>query len=175
MQVVTDPGGPKPSSWRTHRLCLESLPEDATHLVCLQDDALLCADFEQRLFAAISAHPARLLALFVPGFGHLRRPADLARKAGRAYMEMRVSSFLPLVGVVYPAEVAREIPSFADARRMPISRADDAVVATFVRMRRIGAVAPLPCLVEHRTDVESAMGMRPKPGAPHRQAVWFDG
>jgi hypothetical protein len=171
--VVTDPGGSKPSSWRTHRACLEALPEQATHLLCLQDDAWPCEDFAARAHVVIAAHPSRIVCFFLPGFGYLLRRVNLARRNQHPLMEIPVSTFVPLVAVSYPADVARAIPEFADKRRMPISRADDAVVATYVRAHRLGAVAPLPCLVEHLDGEPSVMRMRHGTRAPHRVAAWY--
>ncbi len=173
VQVVTDPGGPKPSSWRTHRLCLEATPDDATHLLCLQDDALPCDDFAARALAAIEERPDRIIAFFLPGIGYLTRQVLVARKRKQRWLDLAPMSFVPLVAVVYPVAVARAIPGFADRRRMNVGRADDAVVGTYVRGHRIQACATLPCLVEHDDEIESAMGMRSGTGKPYRSAAWF--
>lgn len=173
VQVATDPGGPKPSSWRTHRLCLESVPDDATHLLAIQDDAIPCDGFAEKALAAIEQHPARIVVFFVPGFGHLTRRMQLARRQKLAFVDLLGGSFVPVVCLAYPADVAREIPGFADARRMPVGRADDAVVGTYARAHRQFPVATVPSLVEHDDTVPSAMGMKTRPGQRHRVAALF--
>ncbi len=173
--VIIDPGGPRLETWRSHRACLESIPDDATHLLCLQDDSLPCDGFADHALAAIEAKPDRVIALFLPGIGHVARQVLVARKRRERWLEMGASSFVPLVAVVYPAAVARAIPGYARRRRMDIGRADDAVVATYCRAHRVSAVATLPCLVEHRNDVPSAMrnGKTYATDDPRTLAVWF--
>jgi hypothetical protein len=173
VQVITDPGGPKPSSWRTHRLCLESLPDAATHLLLIQDDAIPCADFADKALAAIEQHPTRIIVFFVPGFGHLTRRIEIARRKSLAFVDLPGGSFVPVVCIAYPAEIACAIPAFADARRMPVSRADDAVVGTYARAHRLFPLATVPSLVDHDDTVPSAMGMRTRPGQKHRVAALF--
>ncbi len=170
--VIPDPGGRR-STWRTHRLCLESTPDDATHLLVVQDDAWPCVYFAERVHAAIREKPDRIIALFVSGIGPIARRVNLARKERAPWMEMPSMTYVPLVAVVYPAEVARAIPEFADAKKITVGRADDAVVGQFCRAHRLTACAPLPSLVEHRDEVPSVMGMPSGRGAAHRVAAWF--
>ena len=73
VEVVTDP---EPdgvlSSWRTYRLALETFPDEATHVLVLQDDATPCRDFAKALPSVIAAAQDfsgedALLALWAPG------------------------------------------------------------------------------------------------------------
>lgn len=171
-QVITDPGG-KRSTWRTHRLCLESAPADATHLLVLQDDAWPCDDFASLVRAAVEERPDRIVCLFVSGIGHLMRHVNIARKNRERWLELPPIAYTPCVAIVYPADHARAIPAFADAKRVGIGRTDDAVVGQYARAHRVTACATLPSLVEHRDDVDSVMGMPSGKGAPHRVAAWF--
>jgi hypothetical protein len=169
-----DPHARLRSSWRTHRACIESLPDDATHLLVVQDDALPCDRFADRTLELVDARRDRVIALFVPGLSHLARPATIARKRGAAWMDLPAASLIPLVAVVYPADFARGIPEYADRRRLTVKRADDAVVAQYAKAHRVQAGAPLPNLVEHLDGVPSAMRMRHGTGAAHRLSVWFE-
>jgi hypothetical protein len=174
VQVVPDPGGSRVSSWRSHRACLEApVADDVTHLLCIQDDAQPCSGFAARVSFEIKRNPERIIALFTPGFGNLLVLTRRARDAGRHVVELPVTAFVPIVAVVYPIEHARAIPEFADKRRIGPSRSDDAVIATYVRAHRLGALATVPSLVEHRTDVPSVMSNRHGATAPHRRACWF--
>ncbi len=173
-QVITDPGGKQRSTWRTHRLCLESVPDDATHLLCVQDDAWPCNGFAAAVRAAIDERPDRILCLFVSGIGHIARAVGLARKRGERWMDMPPISYVPVVAVVYPAEHARAIPAFADKRRVSVGRTDDAVIAMYTRAHRVAVSAPLPSLVEHLDGEPSILGMPSGRGAPHRLAAWFE-
>lgn len=171
--MITDPGGKQRSSWRPHRLCLESVPDDATHLLVLQDDAWPCDDFAARAKAAIATRPHRLICFFLSGVGHFARAVNVARKRGEPWLEVPSLAYIPLVSICYPAALAREIPAFADAKRIPVGRTDDAVVGQWARARGITACAPLPCLVEHLDGVPSVTGMPSGHGSPHRRAVWY--
>lgn len=171
--MISDPGGRQRSTWRTHRLCLEAIQPDATFACILQDDALPCDDFARLVTAAIAEQPDRIIALFVPGVGHLARTVNIARMRGQRWLDWPAISFVPLVGVVYPADIARAIPAFADAKRISVGRADDAVISQFVRAHRIHPVAILPSLVEHLDSVPSVMGMPSGRGASHRVAAWY--
>lgn len=171
--MVKDPGGKTPSSWRTHRLCLEAIPDDATHLLCLQDDAWPCDGFAGKALAAITEKPDRIIAFFVPGVSHLTRRVNLERKRGSRWLEFPSISFVPLVAVVYPAELARQIVPFAEQRRIGPRRADDAVVGEFARAHRITACATIPSLVEHLDAAPSVMRMPHGRGQPHRLAAFY--
>ncbi len=172
--LITDPGGVKTSTWRTHRLCLESVPADASHLLVVQDDTWPCERFADAVHAAVAEKPESILCLFAPGAGPVARGFGIARRAGSRWMQWRISAYLPLVAVVYPADLARQIPAFADAKRFHVGRADDAVVGAFVRAHKLQAWATVPCLVEHRDELVSVMRMPNGRGAPHRVAAWFD-
>lgn len=173
VQVVADPGGSRPSSWRTHRACLEALPDAATHLLVVQDDALPCRQFAGRALATLAQQPGRIVCFFVPGFGHLSRRFHLAARQGFKVVDLPVTGFVPVVAVAYPAEVARAIPVYVDARRIPTNRADDAVIATYARAHRTPVAATVPCLVEHLDGEPSVMRMKHATGMPHRVAALY--
>ena len=97
----------------------------------------------------------------------------MARRNGQHWMPWRITAYVPLVATVYPAAVAREIPGFADSRRMSVGRADDAVVAAYARAHPLQVWATVPCLVEHRDELVSIMKMPNGKGSPHRVAAWF--
>ncbi len=172
--VVTDPGGRIRSTWRCHRLCLESVPDDADWLCVLQDDALPCDGFPAAVHAAIAERPDRILCLFVPGSGPLLRRITLARKNRERWFDLMNLSYTPTVAIIYPAAVAREIPPFAERKKIPIGRTDDAVIAMYVRAHRLVPCAPMPSLVEHRDEVPSVCGMPSGAGLAHRRAAWFE-
>ncbi len=172
--MVTDPGGRIRSTWRCHRLCLESVPDDATHLLVLQDDALPCDGFPAAVHAAIAERPDRILCLFVSGLSPIMRRVNIARKNGQRWMDFLSTNHVPTVAIVYPAEVARQIPGFADKKKVPVGRCDDAVILMFTRAHRLTACAPLPSLVEHRDEVPSVAGMPWGGGNPSRLAAWFE-
>jgi hypothetical protein len=169
---VKDPGGPKTSTWRTHRLCLEQVG-DASHLLVIQDDAWPCDGFDEAVVSAVEERPEAVVCLFTPGASNALRAFEQARRRGDRWVPWRAGPYVPLVATVYPAEVARAIPAFADSRKIHVGRADDAVIATYVRAHRIPVYCTVPCLVQHRDELPSVMRMPHGRGATHRLAAWY--
>lgn len=128
------------------------MPDDATHLLCIQDDALPQERFHGKTVEAIADYPENIVCLFVPGFPRERRRMEMARAAGQRYIQFRASAYLPLVATVYPAEVAHGLLAWSDNPRL--RGADDSIAARYCRFRRLFPVATVPCLVEHDDTVE---------------------
>ncbi len=126
------------------------------------------------LTEAIAERPDRIICLFVPGVGPLARRVALARKRRERWLEFPSITFVPTVAIVYPAGIARQIAPFADAKRVPVGRADDAVVSMFARAHHIQAIATLPSFVQHLDGVPSVMLMPSGHGHSHRLAAWFE-
>lgn len=139
----------------------------------LQDDAWPCENFADTIHAAIAERPKTVLCAFVPGFGHVTRPVQQARKAGQRWMPWRVRAFVPLVAIVYPAAYPQEIVAFSESRRMHAGRADDAIVGAWARAYKRPVWATVPCLVQHRDEMASVMKMVTGKAAPHRLAAWY--
>lgn len=173
-EVVTDPGGRPRSPWRTHRLCLETLPDGVSHLLVVQDDAWPCDNFAALTRAAVEERPDRIICLFVPGVGNLVRFVAGARKKNARWLEFPQLTFVPCVAIVYPTEHAAAIPAWADLKRIPVGRADDGVISQYARANRVPVCATMPSLVEHRDEVESIMGMPYGRGHTHRLAAWYE-
>lgn len=172
-QVIPDPGGREKGTWRSHRACLHALPIDATHLLVVQDDAIPCDGFADRLREAVADHPDAIVCAFAPGTGELLRPFWAAQKRGDRYLHMPVRTFVPVVCVVYPRHHAEGIPRFAAARRMSVGKADDGIVSTYVRAHRVPVVLTVPCLADHDDSEPSLMGMPHGRGHSHRKAAAF--
>jgi len=158
-QVVTDPGGDKPSPWRTYRLCLLELGDEPG--VVVQDDAWLCEDFEARATAAALECPCRVLCLFVSHQATLAaRAVRIAAGAGESFAKIGADHFLPVVANHWPAGAARAVVEYADRMRWGKTTADDAITAGAVRALELEVWATVPSLVDHRDDVPSLMSDR---------------
>lgn len=170
--VVEDPGGRDKGTWRSHRACLESLPDDATHLLVVQDDSIPCDGFAAKIRACIEEHPSAIIAAFTPGVGHLLRQFWQAQKRGDRYLTLPPNNtFVPVLCTVYPRHHAEEIPRFTAARRMSVGRADDGVVSTYARANRVPVLLTVPCLCDHDDSIPSIMGMPHGRGHSHRVAA----
>ena len=174
VQVVMD-AGESLDTWRAHRACLEAMPDDVSHLLVLQDDALPCQQIAVRLLADIQQKHDDLLCLFAPGFGFIRRRMLDAQQRGERFVLLPQTAFVPLVAVVYPRAVVERLLAWSDGEGWPAASSrilrgsDDGIVASFCRSARIHAWATVPCLVEHGDGVSIA---RPSHrGGLHRKAA----
>lgn len=178
VQVVEDPGGPKPDTWRTHRACLEAMPAEATHLIVVQDDAIPCRDFATRAWGALTLKPDAIVVFFTPGFPFMLRRFEQHRRKGDVFAVLPPAAFTPVVALAYPRAHVDGLLSHTDpalwspAKRQRLGTADDAILAGYVRSNRITVLATLPCLVDHRDDVASISKPSHRSGA-HRRAVCF--
>ncbi len=174
--VVEDPGADeKPNHWRSHRACLEAMPDDATHLFVVQDDVLPSPSLLPRLKTALDRHPETLLLAFVPGFPRERRIQMLAQKAGQQFAPFIFGAYVPTVAIVYPRAVVDGLLAWADQpggdrHRRPLRGADDGIVAYYCRARRIRPLAMVPCAVEH-DDTAASIGKAMRRGSHRRAAL----
>ncbi len=170
-EVVTDHGDPaRPDTWRAHRACLHAIPAAATHLLVVQDDVLPRPGFHDGVAAAIDAYPEALLLAFVPGFGRQLRSFTMAHRARAAYVPFLVSAYVPTVAVVYPREVALDLLAWVEKNPRRARGADDNILATYCRDRKIIPRATVPCLVDHDDTVPS-VGRSMRRGRHRRAAL----
>lgn len=173
--VVTDPEPDHPVSnpWRCYRECILSIPDDATHALIVQDDAIPHPDFPVVVERCVSARPDRIVCYFVAS--HPVRGARqmlAAYGAGAPWAEMFSSEFLPVIATSWPAPLAREFLAWADAHTRQGSRSDDGVAGRFIRSRAIRPIATIPSLVQHPDVERSLIGKRAMEGKnPARVAL----
>ncbi len=174
--VVEDPGADeKPDHWRSHRACLEAMPDDAERLLVVQDDIKPQPYFKERIDAAIARYPEQVLLAFVPGFPRERRLQMVAKGKGELFYPFIVGAYVPTVAIVYPRAVVDGLLAWADKPggdrfRRPMRGADDGIVAHFCRTRRIHPVAMVPCAVEHDEKALS-IGKAMRHGSHRRAAL----
>jgi len=176
VEVITDPGADtKPDHWRSHRACLEAMPDDAEHLFVMQDDVLPSATLHARVAHALERYPEGVLLAFVPGFPRERRLQMLANAAGHHFYAFTVGAYVPTVAIIYPRAVVDGLLHWADntngdRHRRPLRGADDGILAHYCRVRRIRPFALVPCAVEHDHTAES-IGKAMRRGSHRRAAL----
>lgn len=160
--VVEDDGPPPPNPWRGYQRCLRSIPEQATHAVVIQDDAIVCRNFVaavERIADAVPEHP---VCLFIPAkIMRSERVALRALKAGQRFVQLLPHDFLPVVATLWPRAKAEHLLAWAQTAKlpgMPNPRSDDAVAGHWMRTQKQAVYATLPSLVEHPDDVEPVKG-----------------
>ncbi|SBU94106.1 hypothetical protein YW5DRAFT_04624 [Streptomyces sp. Ncost-T6T-1] len=143
-----DPTGP-PSPLRTAKRAWSAVNPEATHHVVIQDDVHPCPDFADHLRSVIQLRPDRAIALYVnwnsPENSYLSRRAVTL---GSSWAPLSPLEYTPTLGLVLPAEWARQLGSYLF--ELPDSlRDDDEMVARFCRERGIAVIAALPTLLDH--------------------------
>lgn len=178
IEIVGDPDPDGvPSPWRCYRECLARTPADATHRLILQDDVLVCPGFTDAVRAAVAARPDRMLAFFVgsQSYEHAQNVYGAAGR-GESWAQLGTQTWVPVVALLWPARLARELPPWADAKfesEWPLDvRADDAVAGHFLRERGESVLASVPSLVQHPDVIASIIHGRGFDGnLPDRQAA----
>ncbi|WP_328720271.1 hypothetical protein OHT52_12765 [Streptomyces sp. NBC_00247] len=149
-RVVADPepGGVR-SPLRTAKRAWRSIAPGATHHLVLQDDVRLCDRFGEHLRAAVGARPDAVIALYVnadsPSNSYAVRHAAAT---GAPWAALIPGEFVPTLGLVMPARLARALAAFLDTLPDEL-RDDDAYVDLFCRLHDRPVVATVPNLVEH--------------------------
>lgn len=162
-ELVVDPdptGGPNP--WRCYRACLERTPSWATHRLVIQDDALLCLNFNETVERIARAQPDRLVALFVPGRlrQHVAAVMDACQRDA-LYCELQNGSWCPAVCNLWPASFVEPFLAYVDAQRWPEQfTADDEIIGRWLTGTDQRALACVPSLVEHEDMAPSLVGSR---------------
>jgi hypothetical protein len=160
-QIVEDPGAAdaRRSPWRCYRACLDALDPDTSHLLVVQDDAVVCRDFPAVLDLVIAAHPGDPVALFVPGVGSNARSVLAACQNGQRWCELDPLTWVPAVAIVWPRQHIGSLLDFYDERNYPATRtADDGIIGDWAKDTGTRVVACVPSLVDHPDTVRSLVG-----------------
>lgn len=151
-----DPDG-EPSPMRTYRECLRRTPAGVTNRLIVQDDTYPCDNFYVRALAAVAERPSDLIAFFVPGVkaaGSRRVEGAASRK--EMWAQIGGAGIIPVVALCWPFGLIEPFLEFSQHPHWRDKKADDAVVAAFVKRHRLPVWATVPSLVEH-PDVESSL------------------
>lgn len=185
-EIIRDDEMLPPSAWRTHRACLLTpLPDDATHLLVVQDDTYAADGFWHALHLILRRHPDRMVATFLAGAPVMRaRQAQrLIRQQPCGYIEIDHDNrhgreFVPTVATVWPRADLTAFEEWLAAGNEPPAnkRDDDPVVGTFCRKTGRAVVVPVPSLIQHPDDQPSTVGRPHRLGRnPFRVAAAFTG
>lgn len=158
VEVVPDAGDP-PDPWRGHLRCLERMPESFTHLVVIQDDAIVCDEFACELHCSIEAEPDATLVLFLASQPRLTAmAANRAVEAGDPFAPLHHRDYMPAVGISYPAAHVADVLDWNSQPRARRSRSDDFMLGQWHRDRNPRVLVCVPSLVQHPDDVPSVIG-----------------
>lgn len=149
---------------------MENLP-DCTHMVIVQDDVELAANFAAGVEQIACAEPDVPVCLFLS-----RLPRDVSARAQRAhkmnvrFVQVSLRSFLPVVAVLWPIPKLIEFREWAqDNPHLPgvgagAPRSDDAMGGRWKMIKRQRVLACVPSIVQHPDTEPSTIGRRPHAG-----------
>ena len=181
VEVVVD-SGETLNPWRGYRRCLEQLP-DQGHVCILQDDVVVCRNFEPALRLIAAANPTTPVSLFLSKLP--KRTYNLASlKYGKTrYVTVHHSDLLHVVGILWPVEKAQAFYTWAEENPKRLAKgrealSDDAAVTRWMKLTGQYVLCTVPSLVEHPDDVASVVNKRKMSNgtdAGRTAAYWIGG
>ena len=153
-EVVEDPEPYQATNpWRCAREAWRRTPDDCTHRLVLQDDALVCDDFPYGVQLALEAQPDWPVSFFVNflGFQCARAQLDACGRCD-AWAWLPLNSWYPTVATALPRDMALDLAAYETK-----TIADDAALAQWANSRRIRVLQTVPSLVQHDEDAISTI------------------
>jgi hypothetical protein len=180
-EIVSDPDPDgKPSPLRCYLEALRRTPSSASHRLVVQDDTWPVSDFRAKAESLLEERPDGLVCFFVPGSagGGMNR-VRRASIAGERWARLGAGGWIPAVATCWPCHLIDPFLEFAAHPKFVKERADDGMIARFVKHQRralkIEVWATVPSLVEHPDLVPSLIGKRHGAGTIRwRVAALFD-
>lgn len=148
-----------PDPWAGYKRCLTDIPDGVSHLLVVQDDAIPCPGFAEAVRRIAVRWDDVPVCLFMGAF-----PASTATRIRRAaptvtYVPLGPTSFMPLVCVLWPADLARSFLTWSKTAK-GMTRADDGNAARWMKATRQTVMVAIPSIVEHDDYVPSVKGGR---------------
>lgn len=181
MEISTHSSDP-PNPWEGYQQALQSGLDDPTkptHVLVLQEDVVVCENFQKALAKVVKAKPHEPISLFLarlPGYagGQVFRTAKRGERWIKAYPG---DKFYPALAIIWPGKVARDFLAWSETARLPghpNTASDDAVFGEWIRRTQATAWYTVPSLVDHPDQVESVIGRRAQWGrGRNRVALLF--
>jgi hypothetical protein len=144
--VDPDPDGP-PSALRTSRLAWRAGESGATHHLVIQDDAMLCQRFLDRVKAAVEIRPHQALSFFTKWSSRTSYMVRLAALVGSSWAPV-ADRYVPSQALVLPADIAFSLSDFM-LNECTIDEPDDDAIARYLKSRGIPSFVTVPNLAEH--------------------------
>lgn len=168
-----------PNPWAGYEQAVREflLNSEESHCVLLQDDAIPCGGFIQKVNERIEERPEEVLSLWVGGL-RCKTTANYlqAMQRGERWCQIFFSDICHVVGLVWPRPLAEHFLEWAATSRLPgenrPQQSDDAIAGAWMRRTHNTVWATIPSLIEHNDSTPSTIG-RPQ-GDRGRRAIYFD-
>lgn len=162
---VSEHSSDPPNPWAGYQRALRSgLETTATHVLVIQEDAIVSRNFSRALLLIANAKPDHPVSLFLswlpPAVAKDAREAMIRRER---YLRHRPAKFCSVVAVLWPVDAARRFLEWTSSGvKLPGHpgnvRSDDACLGDWIRRQQETVWVTLPSLVEHPDMVASVKG-----------------
>jgi len=137
-KIITD----TTSTWSGCRRCLTERPANATHILVLQDDVIVCPDFFETVNKIVNLLPDQPITFFC-------RDEIINEAKAQGLSWVKLKTWFMAQAYVLPVALADEFVGFSDKYIKPDVNADDQRLAMFFMKTNRLVYATAPSLVEH--------------------------
>lgn len=156
-----------PNPWLGYKLALQrglQDPTNATHVLVLQDDVVVCRNLTPALDRIIEIVPDDCVTLFHSYLPNNNKVALLkALTYGPPLIRSKYAKFWPVLCVLWPRAKAEHFLLWSETAKLPGGHrvaSDDAVFGEWGRRHQETLWITVPSLIEHPDQVESLIGKR---------------
>ena len=154
--------------WQNARKAWSMFDPEAVYHVVVQDDAVICENFQERaeevLIQAMRKFPMPAVSFYFGNRSSLHGIAEEGMERG--YCTMGRTPWA--VAICLPTYLIPEMLAYCEELPMP---QDDVRIGKFIREKGMRVYFPLPSLISHRTDEKSLVG---DPGKGRKAAFFIN-
>lgn len=136
---------PPVSPWHNARRCWLGCPEDATHRLLVNDDAVLCPSFYEAVYAAVAARPNGIISFFT-----VRPEINNAAVAGRPWMVYNRN--ICGVALCMPRWLIKDFVAWCDENLNPDWHSADTRLLVWAHATGRDILYTVPSLVQHNEE-----------------------
>lgn len=139
--------------WNTCKGAWTLAPNDSDYHFVIQDDAILCRDFKDKVNGfvedSLAKHGETAFQLYFGGGRYLKQRKKREEAIELGYYKQRKSAWGVAIGM--PTRLIPEMVLFGDSH---YAWQDDTKIKYFLMSQHLHTVFPIPCLVNHRPPEE---------------------
>lgn len=159
--------------WGNSKKCWLSYDKSADYHLVIQDDAVICKDFYERLESIIKKHNEEYVYCLYFRLKSRKTHSEMNEAASSALKEkgFHFNRLQFAVALVIPTKIINDMIDYADnLDPIKYKNTDDLRFSKYLNSINKKVFYPLPSLVDHSTEGESLAGNGHNLG---RQATWF--
>jgi len=144
-------------SWVGHKKAMQTITPEATHHLVLEEDAVICKNFKERVYSVIQARPQHIISLFASR--EQKNKFEWCRRNGVHWFVNAYGA--PGVAVIFPRDLLQDHLSWEIIcpQDMPY---EDSRLWGWMEARNLLTWNPVPNLIEHGAPMSSSFGFNNK-------------